>query len=145
MYNAMLTRTRAATALTCLTLSLSACGPRADQAAISSAASASAAAFPAGNEGEPMTQRDCDQLPDPPTSDDSAAARAVAVSKGQAARAACNKDVAALREGQNGDLARIRQIKEGEEAERRSRERSEQAWKRGLKDASGQPIKDYKY
>jgi hypothetical protein len=45
----------------------------------------------------------------------------------------------------NADLARIRAINEKEEAERSARKVSEEEWKRGVKDGSKQPIKEYKY
>lgn len=119
-----------------LSLALASCGKQ-EQAAPITVEPTKAAA--------PPTAADCDKLPDPKPHDDSAAGKATAVSEGVAARDACKRAVSTQQDKANADLARIRAIKEKEEAERSARKVSEGEWKRGVKDGSKQPIKEYKY
>lgn len=105
---------------------------------------ASAPAFPAGN-GEALSLADCDRLPDPQPTDDSAAARSTAVSLGVTARTACRKAVTLQREEPNADLARIRAIKEKEQADLAARKVSEQEWSRRVKNGGSQPVREFKY
>lgn len=108
---------------------------------------ASEPAFPTGNGDKVMvmTIADCDKLPDPKPTDDSAAGRATAVSQGVATRAACKKEVTALQDKPNADLARIRAIKEKEQADQADRKISEKEWGRRIKEGGSQPIRELKY
>lgn len=119
-----------------LSLALAACGKQ-EPAAPTAVEPAKAPAS--------LSAADCDKLPDPKPHDDSATGKATAVSEGIAAREACNRAVNSQQDKANADLARIRAIKEKEEAERNARKVSEEEWKRGIKDGSKQPIKEYKF
>lgn len=123
-------------AIVALSLALVACGKQ-EQPAPTPAEPTKVAA--------PLSAVECDKLPDPKPRDDSAAGKATAVSEGMAARDACKKAVSGQQDKSTADLARIRAIKEKEEAERNARRVSEEEWKRGIKEGSKQPIKDYKY
>jgi hypothetical protein len=133
--------------LTAMSLALAACGKQDDQAAspASASAQASAPAFPTGNAQAPASVADCDKLPDPKPTDDSATSRATAVSLGIAARRDCKKAIERQQDTANADLARIREIKEKEEAERTSRKISDEEWARRVKEAGKAPVKEYKY
>lgn len=109
------------------------------------AASAAQDAFPVGNASPALKAGDCENIPNPKPTDDSAASQATAVSQGMAARAACKKAADAALEKPNADLARIREIKEKEQADEASRKISEKEWGKRLNEGAGKPIKDYKY
>lgn len=106
--------------------------------------SASAPAASSPQPASPQSAADCDKLPDPISSDVSAAGRAAAVSQGAAARDACKRQFGALDKG-NADLARIRQIKEIEQAEREARKTSEEKWRQDVKRGGNAPLKQYTY
>lgn len=127
-----------------LALALVACGKQ-DSPATASAAAASSSAFPAGNGDTVLTAADCDRLPDPKASDDSAAGRATAVSQGVAARAACKKAAAAQQDKPNADLARIREIKEKEQADLADRKISDKEYGKRFVEGGSQPIREFKY
>jgi hypothetical protein len=105
------------------------------------------AALPAGSTQQaPMSAADCDKLPDPTPTDDSAAGRARAVSEGMAIREACKKTAAANQQDKaNADLARIREIKEKEQADQATTKQSDKEFYRGLAEGAKQPIKEFKY
>lgn len=128
--------TRGAT-IVALSLLLAACGKQEQPAP--------PAVEPANAAAAPLSAAECEKLPDPKPRDDSAAGKATAVSEGMAARDACKRALSSQQDKTNADLARIREIKEKEEAERKAKKVSEDEWKRGIKDGSKQPVKEYKY
>jgi hypothetical protein len=87
---------------------------------------------------------DCDKVPDPKSSDESAAGRAAAATQGASARAACKRDISAFDKG-NADLRRIREIQEKQQAERDSRKVSEEQWRHDMKRGASAPLKQYSY
>lgn len=133
------------TLLIALTVLLSACDKAEEKQVAAIAASAAKEAFPVGNASATPTLGDCEKIPNPKPTDDSAASQATAVSQGTAARAACKKAALASMDKPNADLARIREIKEKEQADEASRKISEKEWGKRLNEGAGKPIKDYKY
>lgn len=101
--------------------------------------------IPTGNDKPTITAADCDKLPDPKPTDDSAAGKATAVSQGIAARAACKKGVEAQQDKSNADLARMREIMEKQEAERSAAKQSDEEFRRGLKEGAKAPLRNFKY
>ena len=128
-----------------LTALLSACEKPEESQVAAIAASAAKEAFPMGNGTSPLTPADCEKIPNPKPTDDSAASQATAVSQGTAARAACKKAALGSVDKPNADLARIREIKEKEQADEANRKISEKEWGKRLNEGAGKPIKDYKY
>nr|WP_317623796.1 hypothetical protein [Acidovorax sp. SUPP3334]BDH38362.1 hypothetical protein AVHM3334_23185 [Acidovorax sp. SUPP3334] len=113
-------------------------------------ATAFAAALTAcGKPDEPTSPQtakfDCNALPDPSPTDDSAAARATASAQGSAAREACKKSPRSDQDIARADLARIREIKEKEQRELADKKISEKEWGKQLNKGADTPIKEYKY
>ena len=133
--------TTKAALLVALTLALAGCGKQDEKSSAASTAGAASASIPAGNGDKTLLLAECDKLPDPKATDNSAAGRATAVSQGVAARAACRKEV----EQPNADLARIREIMEKEQAGKQAREVSNKEWFNGVKEGGKKPIRDLKY
>ncbi len=132
-----------------LTLALASCGKQEEQpktetpTPIAASAPPFAPSFPTGNEAKPMTEADCDKLPDPKPVSAHSMHKAIATIQGQGARRDCKRALAAQK--YNADLARIREIKEREEAERDASKMSEEEQRRRLKEGAAAPIKEYKY
>ena len=133
---------RATSLVLTASLALAACGQQ-DQTP-SDSPSQAAATTPVGN-AVSMTAADCERLPDPKSSEDSAAGRAAAAARGSAPRAACQKAVVASPTTSDSDLARIRQIMEKEEAERAAQKAADKEYGRRLSEAGKAPLKQYKY
>ena len=93
----------------------------------------------------PLSAADCDRMPDPAPTDDSAAGRSTAVSRGVAARTACKRAASAPPGQTNADVARMREIMEKQEAERKGQKISDEEWARRVKEAGKAPVKEYKY
>ncbi len=130
-----------ATLLIAISLAVGACSKQEETPPATPANAASAPVSP-----NAMTAADCDKLPDPARSDDSAAGRAAAVSQGQALRRSCKKTVEQAQETKpNADLARIREIKEKEQSDQSAREKSNKEWFGNLSKGAKQPVKEYKY
>lgn len=117
-----------------LAIALAGCGKKEEPGAAPASESSASA---------PLTAADCDRMPNPSPTDDSAAGRSTAVSQGVAARAACKR--AASAPEANADLARMREIMEKQEAERKGQKLSNEESARRVKEAGKAPVKEYKY
>ena len=117
--------------------------PASAPAVVQAPAAATSVALPVAPQGPALA--DCDKLPNPKPTDDSATGRAGAVSQGLAIRAACKKEVMAQLDKPNADLARLREIKEKEQADQNAHELSDKEFSDAIKKGGKAPIKEYKY